>query len=230
MPHSERPMIFNSEMVRAILDGRKTQTRRVIKPQPKFKYHKVCNKEVWCWKQYVWGKDGLSPNVLSIGSNCPYGKVGDVLWVKEKYRVASLVSSNCDGTTTFDIQFADDSYKRVSEIEPSSKPAGRWYSSIFMPKWATRIWLEITGIRVERVQDISEKDAKAEGIKPYPNDIPITVQGIGAGCEGYIAEVGKLTKHKLAFCELWDSINAKRGFGWDKNPWVWVIEFKRIEE
>jgi len=182
----ERPIIFNTEMVQAILDGRKTQTRRVIKNPEKL--------------------DGLMLDGEAT-EWCPYGKKGDRLWVRETWRIyhgtnsAQLywkVSSEQTG-----VQCDFEKAKKVSE-----RPG--WRPSIHIPRWASRINLEITDIRVERVQDISFGDAKAEGIPlrkqtPYPPSV-------------YRVE---------DFEYLWDSINAEKGLGWSVNPWVWVIEFKK---
>lgn len=145
-----RPILFNGEMVRAILDGRKTQTRRVIREQPP-----------------LIPMDDRA--IATLIPQCPYQ--GDRLW----------------GEDSFDDRT-------------------RWSPSIFMPRWASRLLLDVLGIRVERVQDIDEYDAVSEGVS------------IGEGQNSTID----------TFRELWDSINAQRGFGWDKNPWVWVVDFKRV--
>ncbi len=230
----ERGIIFNSEMVRAILADRKTQTRRIIKPQPPENNTKFEIQDgFWIGDttETLWEETKLNAGNVKqwVRRKCPYGKVSDRLYVREKYRVASLISYNCDGTKTFDIQFADESYKRVSEIEPSNKPAGRWYPSIHMPKWAARIWLEITKIRVERVQDISEGDAKAEGI--YGHHVNTGVGGHMHHDTVYAAfpeKGGGFSAAKEAFECLWDSIHGKGA--WDRNDWVWAIEFKRADQ
>jgi hypothetical protein len=187
----ERPITFSGEMVRAILDGRKTQTRRVIKPQP----------------EHVWGfgvrhddPEYFSAHVRYSGGHqpdpwihCPYGKPGDRLWVRETFAY-SFQGLDC-------IYKADD-YHGIFAFE------GPWKPSIFMPCWASRITLEITGVRVERLVDITDSDCYAEGITSLQNDI--------------------LGEPYYSYKELWDSINAKRGYLFASNPWVWVIEFKRI--
>lgn len=181
----EKPILMNSESVRAILGGRKTQTRRVIKPQPEILSAPMGAKTIW-WK----GRDGWLP--ASIREYCPYGKVGDRLWVKETFKIIdSFVWYKADGMYI---------KKR------------KWKPSIFMPHWASRITLEVVDIRVERVQDISREDVIAEG------------------CEGMQGEPREksLPVHQVVFADLWDSINAKRGYGWDMNPFVWVIVFKQI--
>ncbi len=176
-----KPIIFNTDMVRAILDGRKTQTRRVIP------------------------RDVVTKNAIAsiirggeLGfTKCPYGQVGSKLWVRETW------------VPTF--QGLDCLYKADETGKPSLFPVSGWKPSIHMPRWASRITLEITEVRVERLQEISEEDAIAEGIPPFaPNG---KVQSSTIPC-----------KH---FSTLWDSLNAKRGYGWETNPWVWVISFRR---
>lgn len=151
---TDRPILFSAEMVRAILDGRKTQTRRVIKPQPPAEAESVLrqlysqdapkNDGAWTW----WAGKPQKPITKPLF--CPYGKPGDLLWVRETW--APLKSGNVD--------FAAD------WSDMMQKYAGKWRPSIHMPRWASRITLRITGVRVERLQDISEDDAWAEGATP----------------------------------------------------------------
>ena len=187
----ERPILFSGPMVRAILEGRKTQTRRVIKPQPTSDHGLVF--------------EGIAPGKFGAVSDgeitCPYGTIGDRLWVKETHHVRD--AGYVDGTGRDIVYKADD----------EDFPYG-WTPSIHMPRWASRINLEITGIRVERLQDISEEDAKAEGV------------GVHGGWNADETEYG--VNARGPFSRLWDSINAKR-HPWASNPWVWVIEFRRAE-
>jgi len=207
----ERPIIFSTEMVRAILDGRKTQARRVIKK----------------WTN--------NPDLLA---QCPYGQIGDRLWGRETFCIESDYEY---GSTPAELeQWAKDRpikiegddieghynlipHYRATEPEPNIVPYDRigdsdktiWSPAIFMPRWASRILLEITDIRVERLWDIrnNKQNWYAEGYcKPF---------------EGTITWAMKADQW---FAKLWDSINAKRGYSWDSNPWVWVIEFRRIEK
>ena len=171
-------------MVKAILEGRKTQTRRVIKPQP-----------VWDLESSFWkAEDWLT--------HCPYGQVGDRLWVRETWSYGTKnqqpngVIYKADGTLLPD-SLARGSYS-------ATQGWGKWSPSIFMPKWAARTWLEITKERVERVQEITREDIEREGCSNAVNN-------------------------SLFFPKVWDSLNAKRGFGWDTNPWVWVIGFKKCD-
>jgi len=200
----ERPIPFSGEMVRAILEGRKTQTRRVVKPQPAgaAMMRFLSGKEA----EVVWRDYG------GQAWRCPYGVPGDRLWVREGFGV-------CIGQ---DVQHAAGIPRKencggiVYRAGPSLRcRCGRlnctdyWRPSIHMPRWASRITLEVVGVRVERVQDITDDDAVAEGID---------------------AEENKYDGHKIPrvnFSGLWDSINEKRGYGWEVNPWVWIVEFKR---
>jgi hypothetical protein len=223
----ERPILFKGPMVKAILDGTKTQTRRVVKPQPPDDATDVF---VWlagerkpgltyapegCWYDVEAGRRFHKP--------CPYGQPGDHLWVRETHYLRGRWIKN--GRTKTGRQrwrFRPAKGRAVRYVEAPPKRLGRkrgarkdqWWKrpSIFMPRWASRITLEVTGLRVERVQEITPAAAKAEGADPY------LLHPWGANRIGYVA----------AFVNLWDSINAKRGYGWDVNPWVWVVEFKRI--
>lgn len=189
----ERPILFNSQMVQAIFEGRKTQTRRVAK------CFGDLDKPIM-FDDGSWNAIGTQCGMMTQVA-CPYGKVGDRLWVRETFHLAGfgMVDYKADNIN----------------IRPA-----KWKPSIFMPKWASRITLEITNIRVERLNDISENDAKAEGIECW----------MDFGDEVYKDYLGRhhaLNTPQFAFKSLWESIN---GFdSWQNNPWVWVVEFKRIE-
>jgi hypothetical protein len=174
----ERPIIFNGEMVRAILDGRKSQTRRVVR-----------------WRAYS------DESIRVYPHECPYGVPGDRLWVRETFCIESSREVG-----PYDIRWK--ATDPTPELEIGTGEAGaKWSPSIHMPRWASRITLEIVNVRVERVQEITETGAILEGV-----------------------DASKYEKsYRYAFTQLWDSINAKRGFGWDANPWVWVLEFKKVE-
>ncbi|HDZ9441290.1 TPA: morphogenetic protein [Klebsiella quasipneumoniae subsp. similipneumoniae] len=178
----ERGMIFNGEMVRAILDGRKTQTRRPVK-------FPVLDKNLGC---ELAGNELAGE--LSAGNylNSAFGKPGDRIWVRETWARYNI-----------DQNSHDIAYRATT---PADWPEeGRWRPSIHMPRWASRILLEITGVRVERLRSMSQDDARAEGVIAASSPM----------------EAG------LAFRELWDSIYGEES--WKANPWVWVIEFKRVE-
>ena len=213
----ERGMIFNGEMVRAILDSRKTQTRRIMKPQPG-----PCPRGGHWWPSNVFktmlhveeemqnskgGWGGL------VGDACPFGDVGDRIWVRETFQGPlfdyDLMDSYCKDPTPFEKpEFCV--YKADGKPAPEFFDADDnlhccWRPSIHMPRWASRLLLEITSVRVERIRSMSQDDARAEGV---------------------IAASGPM-EAGLAFRELWDSIYGEES--WKANPWVWVIEFERIE-
>lgn len=227
----ERPILFSAPMIRAILSGRKTQTRRVVKP--------VGNDEGFVMLDYGDGwwpyrsDDGESSfHTVRRGGKlyqdetphaCPYGNSGDRLWARETWARDSE-----DGEIFYRADIgsnaaADDFERNRMEGAPNY----RWRPSIHMPRLASRINLEITGVRVERLKDISEKDAKAEGIKQARE--PLTYlwnadyPDRGCGTTGDDSEPGPIA----AYHHLWTSIN---GIGsWNSNPWVWVVEFKALE-
>lgn len=199
----ERPIIFNSDEVRAILDGRKTIMRRVIKPQPyEIAYRDVYgNDESACFWRGEEHEDWPRPK------DCPYGVPGDRLWVKETWRLPYGAPN-----------------RWVDYKADDARDGFKWCSPVRMPRWASRIMLEIVSIRVERLQDISEEDALAEGIRR-----------ISHGMDGEYFHFSRTEADPKNWCfpddafrELWDSINAKRSYRWDTNPWVWVIWFKRV--
>jgi hypothetical protein len=220
----ERPILFNGPMVRAIIEGRKTQTRRIIKPQPQL----IESSGRWYWKKaldvhgqplvdasrYWWEYYGTSS----------YGKSGDRLWVRETFAIEHQVDHDQkppfnDGRPVQTIdEFgwrqphyrATDPTPELEYEDGNEEPGVRWKPSIHMPRWASRIDLEVIGVRVERLQDISEDDCIAEGI---------AISQSGTIC----AEFGM---GRRLYRQLWESIN--NAGSWDKNPWVWVIEFKRM--
>lgn len=178
----ERPILFSGPMVRAILDGRKTQTRRIVKPQPTNDY--VTFMPLSSELVGVTKHGGPIDNRGWL--HCPYGKTGDRLWVRETW---------CPDVEPYTFRYKAD----------GGEPLERWRPSIHMPRWASRITLEVVSVRVERLQDISEEDALAEGIT--------------------LVERG--TSPVDQFNKLWESINGPGS--WEANPWVWVVSFKRIE-
>ena len=201
----EHPILFSTPMVRAILEGRKTQTRRVIQPQPEIIIRPIddkCNEVIWSDSKRVLsiggGGDVLGACVREL---CPYGYRGDRLWVRETfaYCPGDVYVYRSDYLYDVDSESAMTINMKTGETMPL-----RWRPSIHMPRKASRLTLEIVNVRVERLQEISEEDAISEGFRNLATD---TARG--------------------DFSYLWDHINAKRGFGWDVNPWVWVIEFKR---
>ena len=235
----ERPILFSGSMVRAILDCRKTMTRRIVKPQPFFDDRGL----LW----WHWSKNAGSANIEPVGSpseewlaRCPYGVAGDRLWVREtaKCGYRSEQPPQNKGCIGVDYQAAGslmrnyaldrrDDYPWFPSRSHNVDGAIRWAPAIHMPRWASRIALEVTGVWVERLQDISYEDALAEGVSDFA--ATLTDEERNA-----VGETPEQTARRLEWPQrqyrlLWDSINAARGYGWDVNPWVWVVEFERIE-
>ncbi len=242
----ERPILFSGEMVRAILDGRKTQTRRYIKPAPV--YH--VDPMTYCgWLFHQRGKTSrwMWPNAkVEIIAECPYGVPGDRLWVRETWAVdAELAQVKRENEDVMGPPgFGHGPYFRADPVHENT--GLRWRSSIHMPRWASRITLEITGVRVERLQDISEADATAESCeaKPFPGpwwqgykDFDgelIHQQSIGESPPEWMIEPKRMKSAPHldlsavdAYRGLWHQIHGPGA--WDKNPWVWVVEFKRAQ-
>ncbi|MEF3110375.1 hypothetical protein QFI91_14930 [Raoultella sp. WB_B2P2-3] len=221
---TERGMIFNGEMVRALLGGLKTQTRRIMKVQPessefglRYISESSLTKELG---MYFWSQsDACGVKARSEPFSCPYGKPGDRIWVREAFRVHSRAT---DVATLVYKASARNSWTKQTHRVPVSvcnKPATpeKWTPSLHMPRWASRILLEITDVRVERLNTISESDAIAEGPERYNDDGIIYFGPYGRGdC-----------RPEVAYRDLWLSIYGAES--WQANPWVWVIEFKRIE-
>jgi len=246
----ERPILFNAPMIRAILKGQKTMTRRVINTG-RFKQYDCDVSPTSDGRSIFRGsKDDIvfnTPCGLPARSmqdkiiHCPYGLPGDRLRVNEAWRVgawsiegqAIAVDYRADGFARREWLECPDEAMFLRLVEQSREDADkagygfnretgdvywepgngptRWRSSRFMPRWASRIILEVTASRVERLQDISEENARAEGTTRLALSEALSVPGTW----------------RAAFADLWNSINAKRGYGWDTNPWVWVVEFKR---
>lgn len=236
----ERGIIFSGEMVRALLNGTKTQTRRVMKwkswpdiPVESIEEHHTPflgspPNEYSCTADHV----DVDGNIyVEQDLRCPYGLVGDRLWVRE--------------TASY---YGDDSGIRevmayAADVE--SRKGMKWKPSIYMPRWASRITLEVVDVRVEQVQDICAYDALLEGIQlpelagckmptrppEYENwseskrDDYVKAQARAI----YMSQLADCQDHVDEFSKLWDSINAKRGYSWESNPWVWVITFKLLE-
>lgn len=239
----ERGIIFNSEMVRAILDGRKTQTRRIINPQPE-----LTQKSGFKWKGGLFGagSDDRETNRNFAHKKCPFGKVGDRLWVRETFALLGNEDGVCVDWNDNILKAGEEQAARIYKASCEQKDGdyglwsipddadwkphtdnhkydGTWTPSIHMPRWASRITLEITDVRVEHLQDISDQDALAEGIVTgrYGND--------DNWREGFYLPNSNQPYQtaKAAFCALWQSIYGVDSFY--ENPWVWVIEFKKVK-
>ncbi|EKZ5664246.1 hypothetical protein REX01_003449 [Klebsiella aerogenes] len=250
---TERGMIFNGEMVRAILDGQKTQTRRIMKVQPEpsksrpgdFGFSSKKLESMVHISDFAPGNSPIADYHLFIQEHCcPFGAVGDRIWVRETWALLGNEDGCCmdwnDNLCKGDEKTAARIYRASCEQRPgdyglwsipdnatwkphteNEKFEGAWRPSIHMPRWASRILLEITDVRVERLSAISEEDAIAEGVPPAGSLLP---DYLGT----FLTPKGDFATAKISFQRLWESIYGAES--WEANPWVWVIEFKRIEE
>jgi len=198
----EKPIIFNTEMVKAILEGRKTQTRRIILHYGKTPEH-FRRDTFYELRGELNNKKGLFTGFVDKSAKYPavYFKSryqpGDILYVRETWTIEDI----------YYIYKADlDDWSHLENL--------KWCPSIHMPREAARIFLKVIDVKVERLQDITEEDAMKEGFIP---DVDL----VGDDYKGLFA--------KDRFIEYWNKLNAKRGYGWNMNPWVWVIEFERLE-
>jgi len=200
----ERPILFSAPMMRAILAGNKTQTRRIAK--------NVVDVHARTGELLA-DLDSAGPRVL-----CPYGQVGDRLWVRETWRGVVEISPPDAVKPDYGVaRYVPDKEhcKRVEYAATEKRDADPWRPSIHMPHWASRILLEITGVRVERLQNISQTDAYAEGAMSWAQEQETPIKDLNGGDE------------RMAFMALWESIGGAGS--WDANPWVWVIEFRRVK-
>ena len=241
-----KPIFFNDEMVRAILSGRKTQTRRPLKPQPDSVHDGAPYWNIGGYRAWEFLKN--SPNILRKGSvnpfKCPFRKVGNLLWVRETFCLE--YQAECDQPPPFEDNRPVRWEHEVSHLDPEwtyrwiqphyratdptpalayedtdGEPTVKWKPSIHMPRWASRITLEITDIRIERVQEITEEDAKGEGVLPCPHPLSEVDE-----CLDCYLDSGE---YACSFLNLWDQLYAKKGLGVDANPWVWVVTFRKVE-
>ncbi len=212
---TSRPILFKGAMVRALLSGAKTQTRRICKPQPPAHTHKVLTYHYPDPRDHFWAYVNRAPNEAELSSwvyPCPYGQPGDKLWVRESF--AHVYRTNAAPLA----RSPDDLAYMADDMTPDRDLYGAWKPSIHMPRWASRITLEIVSVRVERLQDISEADARAEGI----TDGGCTTCGNPEPC-GCAAPAPDA---RDAYCNLWGQINGPDS--WTANSWVWVVEFKVV--
>lgn len=212
----ERPVIFNGVMVRAILDGRKTQTRRAISDRH-LHLIEVASQVGECYPLES-GIDHANSQSY-YREHCPFGQVGDRLWVRETFM--DLTGTGIEATTG---KFEGFAYRADTPAgsygdEVRKEYGLKWTPSLHMPRKACRILLKITAVRVERLNDISEEDAKAEGVKPAGDMLPDYP-------DTFLTPKGDFATAKVAFQRLWQSIYGEES--WAANPWVWVIEFKQV--
>lgn len=191
------PILFSTPMVQAILNGNKTQTRRVVKCYPTSEAHHMRQTAEWQFEN----------------KTCPYGVVGDILWVREKFNYLHDAKDKTKVTTVY-------AAGAENIIHPEDLPGMKWKPSIHMPFTACRIFLKIKSVRVERLQSITEADAKAEGVEWTARQ----------GYKNYLSndETDVFKYAQRSFITLWQSINGAASY--DANPWVWVIEFEKTEK
>lgn len=211
------PILFSTPMVQAILNGSKTQTRRVVKGLDNLK-----EPFFQSLVQHAYGKITFASlhSDEVVEPKCPYGQIGDVLWVRETFHNCSFENDKC--------------FLYKSDFDKNAADLVKWKPGIHMPKDACRLFLKIKDVRVERLQDISEEDAKKEGVetKPY-GSYPffctidyLSSQHSNGFRPGFCADTGK--QFISSFTSLWRKIYGRDY--WEANPWVWVIEFERIEK
>jgi hypothetical protein len=219
----ERPILFSGPMVRALLDGSKTQTRRIVKGMA-----------------LDWLQPGMfTPEYVASSSNLlsPFGFAGDRLWVRETWAIECLGRIGTPGgyDCSYELRYRADGAAREFDCPPGTDDSaylraydrmrGDWWPSIHMPRWASRITLEVAHVSVERLQDISYEDALAEGVSDFAATFADEEKNA-------IGETPEQTARRLEWPQrqyrsLWDGLNAARGYGWNANPWVWVVDFKR---
>lgn len=207
----ERPILFSAPMIRAILAGAKTQTRRLVKPNP----HKV-DGGVPFTDAPAWAHAEPGSAVM----RCPYGVRGDRLWVREAHAFSACDPEGRnwrDDPGNWDVIYRADLAQPAGgwrDADGNVVPAP-WRPSIHMPRWASRITLEVTAVRVEQLQEISYDDAKAEGAEFWRND-------------GALTELPPCSAHRYEFEDLWTSIYGADS--WNANPWVWAVSFRRLDQ
>lgn len=207
-----KPILFSAPMIRAILGGTKSQTRRIVKPPRGWPQYSHC--DPFARPPAVWWWHG-ERECVGIRQECPYGQPGDRLWVKETWAVGKCADGLKPSMLHAETWLSDNGglwYAAGGEPKHPISPEGKTRASLFMPRWASRITLEITGIRVKRLHNISESDARAEGTPGGHGVIP---------GYGYNATAGEHYRW------LWKSLHGADS--WDANPFVWVVEFRRGE-
>jgi hypothetical protein len=229
---NSKPILFSGEMVKAILDGRKTQTRRIVKPRG-------VSSDIAQW---------LHVMAKGVDMPCPYGKAGDRLWVRETFVLENWEDEPktptdrpifhyepADPMNEYDNEYwqiphykatdpTPDLYYGDTDENDDGEPKCKWRPSIFMPRWASRITLDVVNVRVERLQEITRDGAKAEGVSNIWNWTP------DRNPEHH--RRGVLNPYVANYSVLWDQIHAGSliGYGWNANPFVWVIEFKMVSK
>jgi hypothetical protein len=210
----ELPIIYSMPMVQAILEGRKTQTRRIIKPEPHpYGTEIIDSGRTWYkgkgrWHNRLIAQENPLRYEIASLHDCPYGEIGDLLWVRETW-------SHCNHPLR--------PFMYKASIEKQSGLTVKWSPSIHMPKEAARIWLKVVDVRVDRLNHISEKDAIAEGVKSRYSFLFSETR-----YEDYSNRDSEWRDPVLSFYTLWESIHGEGS--WEKNPWVWVIESEVVSK
>lgn len=221
----QRPILFQGAMVRALLDGSKTQTRRVVKPQPPEYVKDLCSYHHPRPGHWLFGWSKENAELLDWCIKSPYGGPGDLLWCRETFCPIYPQDPTYNGGRPIEYDYAA-TYTHGDRLGDSLGIKKVWKPSIHMPRAASRITLQITCVRVERLQDISEADAKAEGIESLTYGGETTWRDYTLTDEW--AEVSPMLHNPIdSYESLWESINGPGS--WDANPWVWVVGFKRVE-
>lgn len=242
-----RPILMSAPMIRALLDGRKTQTRRILTPQPRPPVARWVAEDNWWMPKAV--SDTIRQQFITTWPNatrCPYGQPGDLLWVREAWQLHSRATDLAKVVYRASEAASHSEFHElipvslIGNMQPKPFQQG-WRSSIHMPRWASRLTLELTAVRVERLQDISEADAVAEGcfFTDYGQRCFHQGQGDIVTCPakaehhqqkpGWMWGATKssdqcLSSARSAYGNLWNSINGPNS--WAANPWVWVLEFR----
>lgn len=224
----ERPILFSGPMVRAILDGRKTVTRRIVKGRLEFAGGKDENQNDPSLWDTEWSYEDDGDPIPLSSLRCPFGAPGDRLWVRETF----FLAGHLEGPVVHkkvgeelvvyrasnpDFMFTDDG--GFHETNDAGEEVTHWKPSIFMPRWASRLTLEVVSVRVERLQEISLEDIAAEGV--------VKLDATAHYIRSSMSDADRDANTRHLFSLGWDSINGKRG-SWAANPWVWRIEFRRL--
>lgn len=245
----ERPILFSGPMVRAIMEGHKTQTRRILAPQPEV----VDTRAIYGVNCYQWGKRQFWPPGVESASKpgtahphswggwhhlnlCPYGVPGDRLWIKETYFIDHIdylrgplpkerPAAHSGGDLIY-YRADGECCEQIPECCCAEVGGTKWRSPRFMPRWASRGDLELVNARLQRLQNITEEDAKAEGVE---SDLDVLARlSHLRGASAAKAVPSRLLTARENFARAWDDINGKRA-PWASNPWVWAVTFRRIE-
>ena len=217
----EKPILFNTEMVKAIMSGKKIMTRRIVKHQPP-ENSIIHGRVMSSTEPKNEGCVGWGPNEECVNhySKIPY-EIGQVLWVRETWAQLDMDYRAVSGK--LDIQEFKGCPIAYKADNDAPEHFNYWRPSIHMPRTAARLFLKVTNIRVERLQDITQEDIESEGLWFYSQEYRDEI------CKWRDCVSAIRGTRKKYFKKLWNSINSKRGYGWDVNPWVWVVEFERIE-